>query len=485
METTIIRESRITPGRAERVRAIRAAALTAAGGLTSYFAFVWVVAARGWFAFDVGAVAPLFVGLITFNLALAATVPLWAVRRASMFWLYEGLTAVAVTAVMHELGGVAMGIFFIGYPLLVIHSQTMRPEASVFVTANLCVACYAALAWLEGTGRLPPPPVVAPLTGAQHAVVVVAALFTLNIFALYADQYGRQLRGLAARLRDRVARRTAELTAANAELARAYEELRTTQAQLLETEKRSSLGLLVSGVAHEINNPISLIIGNVEPLRASLAALDDVAGRERGDELGQEVGRVRRIAEMIARGAERTAGIVADLRLFSHLGDRAAQTFDVHEAIEVTLRLLRPRWTDRITIHRDFGRVPPVEAAAGEINQVLMNVLTNACDAVEAGGNVWITTRSDGTQLSVAIRDDGAGIAPEHVPRIFDPFFTTKPVGQGTGLGLAISRSIIDAHGGTITVTAGSGRGATFTITLPLTAARRRQDPAPVTRRAS
>ena len=462
------------------------AALTAAMGLSSYFAFVYVVASRGWFAFDVAAVVPLFAGVIVLNLALAVTVPPWVARSSSMFWLYETLLAVALTAVMHELGGIGMGLFFISYPLLIVHSQTMRAEASVFVTATLCVACYAGLAWLEGSGWLPPPPVVEPLTGAQHGVAVVAALFTLNIFALYADRYGRQLRGLAARLRDRVAKRTAELTAANAELARAYEELRTTQAQLLETEKRSSLGVLVSGVAHEINNPISLIIGNVAPLRESLAALDDVAGREGDGELGREISRVRRIAEMIARGAERTAGIVADLRMFSHLGDHAAESLDIHEAIEVTLRLLGPRWIDRITIHRDFGRVPLVEAAPGEINQVLMNVLTNACDAVETGGNVWITTRSDGTQLALTVRDDGAGIPPEHVPRIFDPFFTTKPVGKGTGLGLAISRSIIDAHGGSITVATGSGRGTTFTITLPLTATRRRQDRTTgVTRRAS
>ncbi len=454
------------------MRAARFAALAAAAAFGSYFALVYASARCRWFAFDVGAVAPLFVGLILLNVVLAATPRRWALRR-SAFWLYEVVLAIGITALTHALGGIPMGMFLISYALLVIHAQMVRSDASAFVTANACVACYATLAWLEGSGRLPPPPVVAPLDTGQHVVVVITAVLTLNILALYANRYAYELHTLAVHLRDRVVKRTAELTAANLELARAYEELRTTQAQLVETEKRSSLGLLVSGVAHEINNPVSFIVGNVDPLRASLAAVEALAGRHGDLELMQAVSRIHRIADMIARGAERTAAIVGDLRSFSHIGEQPLQRLDVHEAIELTLRLLRPRWLDRIAIHRDYGRVPSIEAAAGRINQVLMNVLANACDAIATHGGIWITTRCDGIELSIAIRDDGQGIPPDDLPRIFDPFFTTKPVGKGTGLGLAISRSIIDDHGGRIAVSTRPGHGTAFTITLPLVAGRR------------
>src|SRR5438094_9931091 len=119
---------------------------------------------------------------------------------------------------------------------------------------------------------------------------------------------------------------------------------------------------------------------------------------------------------------------------------------------EVTLRLLEPRWRERIAVHRDYGALPPVECDPGQLNQVFMNLLANACDAIAGTGDIWITTRADGAGVSVAIRDDGAGIPPDVLGRIFDPFFTTKDVGGGTGLGLAVSHSVVAAHGGRIDV---------------------------------
>jgi len=137
----------------------------------------------------------------------------------------------------------------------------------------------------------------------------------------------------------------------------------------------------------------------------------------------------------------------------------------------VTLRLLEPRWRERIALHRDYGTLPPVECDPGQLNQVFMNLLANACDAIAGTGNIWITTRADGAGVSVAIRDDGAGIPPDVLGRIFDPFFTTKDVGGGTGLGLAVSHSVVAAHGGRIDVESTSGAGSTFRITLPVGAA--------------
>jgi signal transduction histidine kinase len=141
---------------------------------------------------------------------------------------------------------------------------------------------------------------------------------------------------------------------------------------------------------------------------------------------------------------------------------------DLHEGIDVSLRLLQPRWMDRITIHRDYGDLPPIEGAAGQVNQVLMNLIVNACDAIAERGNIWIRTRSDGRTVTVTVRDDGRGIPLEIRRRIFDPFFTTKPVGKGTGLGLAISASIVRDHRGTLEVESDPGGGATFTVMLPV-----------------
>jgi two-component system NtrC family sensor kinase len=160
--------------------------------------------------------------------------------------------------------------------------------------------------------------------------------------------------------------------------------------------------------------------------------------------------------------------IVKDLRSFSRLGEATRKAADLHEGLEVTLRLLEPRWRERITIHRDYGTLPLVECDPAQLNQVFMNLLANACDAIATRGNLWITTRAEGERVHVVIRDDGTGIAPDLLGRIFDPFFTTKDVGAGTGLGLAVSHTVVAAHGGRIDVESAPGAGSTFRVTLPV-----------------
>jgi len=162
---------------------------------------------------------------------------------------------------------------------------------------------------------------------------------------------------------------------------------------------------------------------------------------------------------------------VKDLRSFSRLGEATRKPADLQEGLEVSLRLLEARWRDRITIHRDYGALPLVECDPAQLNQVFMNLLANACDAIGGAGNIWVTTRVEGDAVVVAIRDDGSGIPPEVLGRIFDPFFTTKDVGAGTGLGLAISQSIVSAHGGQLDVESAPGSGTTFRVVLPGAAA--------------
>jgi signal transduction histidine kinase len=269
---------------------------------------------------------------------------------------------------------------------------------------------------------------------------------------------------LNARLEARVRERTAQLEGANHELGAATAELKQAGVQLVQSEKMASLGRLVAGVAHEINNPVSFIAANVTPLRRRLAQAAG-ASPPRAQVLLREA---EDIAGIMARGAERTAAIVKDLRTFSRLGEAQRKAADLHDGLEMSLRLLAPRWRERISIHRDYGRLPLVECDPAQINQVLMNLLANACDAIAGRGQIWIATRSLGTAVEVSIRDDGAGIPADLLPRVFDPFFTTKEVGRGTGLGLAVSHSVVAAHGGDITVESAPGAGATFRVTLPL-----------------
>lgn len=268
---------------------------------------------------------------------------------------------------------------------------------------------------------------------------------------------------LNVRLEERVRERTAQLEGANREIAEAYRELQHAEVQLVHSEKMASLGRLVAGVAHEINNPVTFIANSVAPLRrrltqASVAAPPAVAAilTEAEDLVG-----------IIGRGAQRAAAIVKDLRSFSRLDEAARKPVDLHEGLDVSLRLLEHRWRDRIEVHRDYGELPLVECDAGQINQALVNILANACDAIPARGNLWVSTRADGDDVTITIRDDGGGIPEDVRTRIFDPFFTTKDVGQGTGLGLSITHGIVTAHGGRIEVESAPGVGTTFRIVLP------------------
>ena len=315
-----------------------------------------------------------------------------------------------------------------------------------------------------------------PRSGRTFSRNDVGLLRTLAAQTAIAVGNARSYRALAranAELEEKVQARTTALATSNAELAQAYDVLKATQTQLVHQEKMASLGVLVAGVAHEINNPVSFIVGGVEPLREAVADLREFATSHPESELAGTVERAGRAAEAIARGAVRTAEVVKDLRTFSRLGDSRPRPIDLHEGIEVTLRLLQPRLQDRITVVRDYGDLPPVEGSPDELNQVWMNLVANACDAISERGTIHLRTVTEGTGVRVTVRDDGAGIAPEVLSRIFDPFFTTKGQREGTGLGLAIAHGIVGRHGGRIEVQSVCGEGSAFSVVLPLRQPRR------------
>ncbi|OGL01611.1 MAG: hypothetical protein A3E31_01290 [Candidatus Rokubacteria bacterium RIFCSPHIGHO2_12_FULL_73_22] len=294
---------------------------------------------------------------------------------------------------------------------------------------------------------------------------------------------------LSRGLEDKVRVRTEQLRAANEELQAAYRDLQAAQMQLIQREKMASVGQLVAGVAHELNNPIGFVFSNVTTLEDFVGRLRSIVAAYRAVEL-PEAARARIQAQWdelkidyalkyldsmiqgIREGAERTRKIVRDLRVFARTQDDVWQAVDLHEDLESSLTLLNHLLKDRITVHRTFGELPSVECIRSQIDQVFLNLLANAAQAITGEGGITIDTRCENGVAVVTISDTGPGISPDVLGRIFDPFFTTKPVGEGTGLGLSISYEIVKKHGGEIRAESPPGGGAVFTIRLPLSRTR-------------
>lgn len=282
-----------------------------------------------------------------------------------------------------------------------------------------------------------------------------------------------------------------ELEIHNAELAAQKAELIRLQAQLLQNEKMASLGQLAGGVAHELNNPAGFIYSNMESLEQYASGLTRLlAVYDRAllsPELAAEANAIKQeikyedvlpeLASIVAdcqEGARRIRDIVLNLRTFSRPDEAEMKQVDIHAGIDSTIRLLSQYYnSDRIALKRDYARLPLVYCFPGQLNQVWMNLLMNAAQAIgRTQGEVRIETGVRDEMVFVKISDTGSGIAPENVAKIFDPFFTTKPVGEGTGLGLSLSYGIVASHGGTISVESAPGRGTTFTTLIPVDARR-------------
>jgi len=290
-------------------------------------------------------------------------------------------------------------------------------------------------------------------------------------------------------------RRTEQLTDANERLRQANQKLKEAQSQLIHSEKLASLGTLAAGMAHEINNPLAFALSNVEVLERELGSILTLLGLYRSG-LG-EMGQVRsELAEKIAqleeeadfaylqenllsmaqsarKGLKRVAQTVQNLRGFAQLDRAEISEIDVNQAIEQALGLLGDFLTrNQIEVVRRYANLPLLECAPAHINQVFLNILMNAMQAIESSGRspgrLEVNTEHRGDLILLELADNGRGIPPEVLPKIFDPFFTTKPIGSGTGLGLSLSHGIIAEHGGRIDVASEPGAGTCFRIQLPI-----------------
>ncbi|MEQ1878386.1 MAG: ATP-binding protein, partial [Bdellovibrionia bacterium] len=280
------------------------------------------------------------------------------------------------------------------------------------------------------------------------------------------------------RMSKKVTQARGELENKVKELESTNKELQTTQAQLIHSAKMVSLGQLVAGVAHELNNPIGFIYSNMAHLKDysdRLVKLIDTAEKSpqklpkekealEFDYILEDLPRLIRSCE---DGARRTRDIVLGLRNFSRLDEAKVKEVDLEESVRNTLDLLSGELKTRIQVHTEFASVPPVKCFASQVNQVFMNILSNASQAIGEKGDIWVKSWQDTDSVFISIRDSGTGMPPEIVDKIFDPFFTTKPVGQGTGLGLSISYGIIRKHGGDIRVNTKEGDGTEFIVSLP------------------
>jgi two-component system, NtrC family, sensor kinase len=273
--------------------------------------------------------------------------------------------------------------------------------------------------------------------------------------------------------------------------------LQASQSQVMHTTKLASLGQMVAGVTHEINTPLGFLRSNAQVVTELLDehsqvlskvsdALQKFAGYNPADPKfqaalpgalmkmrqalsnDQRLGESRELLTDALEGVDQISKLVKNLKGFARVDRDGQDLWNVNEGVESALTIAQHQLRDRIEVIRHLGAVPLVRVVPSQINQVFLNLITNASQAIDDRGTLTVTSRRNGDMVEVEFTDSGAGIPAEVLPKIFDPFFTTKPVGEGTGLGLSIVHKILTGYGGTITVSSALGHGASFVVSLPI-----------------
>ncbi|MGB0522480.1 MAG: hybrid sensor histidine kinase/response regulator [Flammeovirgaceae bacterium] len=304
-----------------------------------------------------------------------------------------------------------------------------------------------------------------------------------------------KLKELNEHLEEKVRERTKALEAQKEEITAAFEQLKQTQSQLIQSERMASLWELTAGLSHELNNPLNFVLTGTEALIEGLESLGNLLNQYgeldggKIDNIEQFIANIKRSKEEISYeetvndlqtmlrtirvGAKRSSEIVKGLRAFSGLGKRDTTFIELNGNIDLTLLMLEHRYQDVIEIKKDYNKLPLIECYAGQINQLLLNILSNSIQSIEGKGKIYIKTSqfmADGKQFVQArIKDTGKGMSKEVEAKVFEPFFTTKDIGQGTGLGLSIAYGIVEMHQGQIELHSQLGKGTEVIITFPTT----------------
>jgi signal transduction histidine kinase len=334
---------------------------------------------------------------------------------------------------------------------------------------------------------------------AQTFMVITMALYLAQRFAKANTdlaQRSEELERLNIELEERVAKRTDELAETNRVLEKhnidltkshdkieeahnklqmAHEELRQAQIRLIQSEKMASLGNLAAGVAHEINTPVGAVNSAADTSKRaikyvshSIEGVSSIESLKTDKKFRDALKYIKSNNDVIIIASERIVKIVKSLRNFTRLDEADYKEVDIHDGINSTLILLHHTTKDRIKIIKEYGDIPKISCRPGQLNQVFMNILKNAAEAIQDKGTIRIKTFLDAGHVAIRISDDGLGIEKGSLKKIFDPGFTTKGVGVGTGIGLSISYNIIQDHNGEIRVESEKNKGSEFTLILPV-----------------
>ena len=304
------------------------------------------------------------------------------------------------------------------------------------------------------------------------------------------NKSNRELESVNDSLEERVDARTQELSTA-------YEDLKESQVQLVQAEKMSSLGELVAGISHEINTPLWYLISNSTVLQERMEAIGEFCGigekmiaslksqedvketvrrglidmqRMLNDGMKDDIDEAKDLLQDSIEGLEELTELAQSLKDFSRLDRARHGEFNVNDGLDKTLLITKNKLKDKVTVHKHYGELPDILCSPSQINQVFLNLLTNAADAIEESGDIVIQTIHENNKVRISFADTGSGIPDDVMAKIRDPFFTTKEVGKGTGLGLSIVDQIVTSHGGELLIESEAGKGTTMTVVLPVIA---------------